>query len=148
MLVILSPLEYILWHKRQTHINTDFAVTGWMLCVIPHIIKDKQDHSDSDYRKHVKDIIKTFFLDYLRMKCLLLKTHFVLITMTLITIMVNLMGISLYVIENTPDMVTVICGIQNIHFLVPNFLVLFNVESHKRFLILVQQSVLGGGGGV
>ena len=26
-----------LWNKREEHINTDYAVTGWMLCVIPHI---------------------------------------------------------------------------------------------------------------
>ena len=29
-----------LWNKREKHINTDYAMTGWMLCVIPHIIKD------------------------------------------------------------------------------------------------------------
>ena len=26
-----------LWNEREKHINTDYAVTGWMLCVIPHI---------------------------------------------------------------------------------------------------------------
>ena len=26
-----------LWNKREEHINTDYAVTGWMLRVIPHI---------------------------------------------------------------------------------------------------------------
>ena len=35
-------------------------------------------------------------------------------------------------------MATVICGIKNIHFLSPMFLVLLHVESHKRFLVLVQ----------
>ena len=29
-----------LWNKRKKHINTDYAVTGWMLCVIPHIRED------------------------------------------------------------------------------------------------------------
>ena len=29
-----------LWNKREGHINTDYAVTGWMLCVIPHIRED------------------------------------------------------------------------------------------------------------
>ena len=32
---------------------------------------------------------------------------------------------------------------QKIHFLVPRLLVLLHVESHQRFLVLVQQSVLG-----
>ena len=26
-----------LWNKREEHINTNYAVTGWMLCLIPHI---------------------------------------------------------------------------------------------------------------
>ena len=39
--------------------------------------------------------------------------------------------------------VTVICGIKNIHFLAPRFLVLLRVDSHQMFLVLVQQSVLG-----
>ena len=30
-----------LWNKREERINTDYSVTGWMLCVIPHI----RDHS-------------------------------------------------------------------------------------------------------
>ena len=29
-----------LWNERGKHINTDYAVTGWMLCVIPHIRED------------------------------------------------------------------------------------------------------------
>ena len=41
------------------------------------------------------------------------------------------------------EMVTVIFGIKNIHFLVPRLLVLLHVESHQRLLMLVQQSVLG-----
>ena len=45
--------------------------------------------------------------------------------------------------SKTSNMVTVICGIKNIHFLSPRFLVLLHVESHQRFLVLVQQSVLG-----
>ena len=27
-----------LWNEREKHINIDYAVTGWMLCVIPHIM--------------------------------------------------------------------------------------------------------------
>ena len=47
----LSSTVCNLWQKRQLHINTDFAVTGWMLCVIPHICKDAKDHSDRNHRK-------------------------------------------------------------------------------------------------
>ena len=61
MLVSLSSLVFILWQKRKNHINNDFAVTGWMLCVIPHICKDAKDHSDSDHRKQVNNVIKTLF---------------------------------------------------------------------------------------
>ena len=50
-----------LWLKRQLHINTDFAVTGWMLCVIPHIRKDARVHSDRHHRKQVNNIIKRLF---------------------------------------------------------------------------------------
>ena len=28
-----------IWQKRQLHINTDFQVTEWMLCIIPLIRK-------------------------------------------------------------------------------------------------------------
>ena len=28
------------WNKRDEHINTDYAVTGCMLCVMPHIRED------------------------------------------------------------------------------------------------------------
>ena len=40
------------------HINTDFVVTGWMLCVIPHILKYAKYHSDSDHRKQCNNFIK------------------------------------------------------------------------------------------
>ena len=50
------------------------------------------------------------------------KTYFGLITLTLITIMVHLMGINLYGKAKTSEMVTVICGIKNVHFLATNFL--------------------------
>ena len=51
MLESLSSTMCNLWQKIQLHINTDFAVTGGMICVIPHILKDAKDHSDSDHRK-------------------------------------------------------------------------------------------------
>ena len=50
-MVSLSSLVCNLLQKRKIHINTDFAFTGWMLCVIPHIRKDAKYHSESDHRK-------------------------------------------------------------------------------------------------
>ena len=43
------------------HINADFAVTGWMLCVILHILRDTKYHSDNDHSKQVNNVIKTLF---------------------------------------------------------------------------------------
>ena len=51
MMVRLSSSVCNLCQKRQIHINNDFTVTVWMLCVIPHILKDAKDHSDSDHSK-------------------------------------------------------------------------------------------------
>ena len=50
-----------IWQKRQLHINTNFVVTGWMLCVIPHIRKDAKHNFDSYHGKQVKKIIKNIF---------------------------------------------------------------------------------------
>ena len=66
MLESLSSTVCNLWQKRQLHINTDFAVTGWMLCVIPHIRKNAKDNSDRNHRKQVNNVIKTLFLDHLK----------------------------------------------------------------------------------
>ena len=61
MLDSLSSILCSLWQKKQLHINTDFAVTGWMLCVIPHICIDAKDHSDRNHRKQVNKVIKRLF---------------------------------------------------------------------------------------
>ena len=61
MLESLSSTVCNLWQKIKLRINTDFAVTGWMLCVIPHIRKYAKDHSDRNHRKQVNNVIKTLF---------------------------------------------------------------------------------------
>ena len=61
MLVSLSSSVCHIWNKIQIHINTNFSVTGWMLCVIPHIRKYEKYHSDSAHRKQVNNVIKAFF---------------------------------------------------------------------------------------
>ena len=58
---ILSTSVYKLWQKINIHINTGFSVIGWMLCVITHITKYAKDHSDSNHRKQVNNVIKTLF---------------------------------------------------------------------------------------
>ena len=50
-----------IWKKRQLKIKTDFAVTGWMLCVILHTRKDAKDRSDIDNMKQVINVINTLF---------------------------------------------------------------------------------------
>ena len=57
----LSSLVCILWKKIKLHTNTDFEVTGCMLCVILHVRKDAKDYSDSDHRNQINNVIKTFF---------------------------------------------------------------------------------------
>ena len=86
---------------------------------------------------------KNYLLEHLKTKWLLLKTYFGMSTLTLITRMVRLVLMNLYGKADKSDMVTVICGIKNIHFFAPRFLVLLHVESHQRILVLVQQRVLG-----
>ena len=61
MLESLSFSVCKLWQKRQLHINTDFAVTKCILCVIPHISKYSKYHSDSDHGTQVNNIIKIIF---------------------------------------------------------------------------------------
>ena len=50
-----------LWNKREEHINTDYAVTGWMLCGIPHIRGDVFKNAQNKHRIQVNNVIKTLF---------------------------------------------------------------------------------------
>ena len=84
-----------------------------------------------------------FFMEHLKTKWLLIKIYFGLSTLNLITRLVHLMQMNLYVKKKTSDMEIAIYGIKNIHLLVPRFLVLLHVDSHQRFLELLQQGVLG-----
>ena len=51
----------ILWNERENHINTDYAVTGWMLCVIPHIGEDFFENAHNKHHIQVNNVIKTLF---------------------------------------------------------------------------------------
>ena len=57
----LSSLVSSLWKKRKLHINIDFAVTGLMWCVIPHIHKYAKDHTYSAHKEQVNNVTKTLF---------------------------------------------------------------------------------------
>ena len=47
-----------LWNKREEHINTDYAVTSWMLCVIPHIREDVFKNAQNKHHIQVNNVIK------------------------------------------------------------------------------------------
>ena len=114
-----------------------------MLYVIPHIQKDAKNHSDSDHRKQVNNVIKTLFHG--------LPEEKMAVTQDILWTEYNEFDNKISSFDadeficksKTSEMVTVICGIKNIHFLSPRFSVLLHVESHQRFLLLVQQSVHG-----
>ena len=50
-----------LWNKREEHMNTYYAVTGWMLFVIPHIREDVFKKAQNKYHIQVNNVIKTLF---------------------------------------------------------------------------------------
>ena len=52
---------YSLWNKREEHINTDYDVTGWMFCLIPHIRKDVFKYAQNKHHIQVNNVIKTLF---------------------------------------------------------------------------------------
>ena len=54
--------------KREVHINTNYSITGWMLCVIPHICKDVTDNSHRNNRNQARCLYKTMFVTYQKTK--------------------------------------------------------------------------------
>ena len=50
-----------LWNKREVHINTDYAVTGWMLYVINHIRENVLKNAQNKHHTQVNNVIKTLF---------------------------------------------------------------------------------------
>ena len=124
MLEILSSLVCTFWDKSKLHINTYFLVTGWMLCAIPHIHKDAKYNSDRDHRKQFNYVIKMLFnglsIDEMCFNLDLFWNEYTAFDNNNSPFdSEDFSGKS-----NTSDMVIVIFGIQNIHFLVPRFLLL------------------------
>ena len=108
MLESLSSTVCNLWQKRQLHINTDFAVTVWMLCVIPNIRIDTKDHSDRNHRKQVNNVIKRLFSGSSEEEMNVTLDIFGLSILTLIIRLGHLMLMNLYGKVKTLVMATVI----------------------------------------
>ena len=53
---------YNLWNKREEHTNTNYALTGWILCVIPHIREDLFKNAQNKHHIQVNNVIKTLFV--------------------------------------------------------------------------------------
>ena len=49
------------WGEREIHINTDYDLNGWILCVITHIRKYVIDDSNGNHMNQVRNVIKTLF---------------------------------------------------------------------------------------
>ena len=56
---VLSYKSYGL--KREKYINTDYAVTGWMLSVIPHIREDVFKNPNVNNMNQVNTFMMTLF---------------------------------------------------------------------------------------
>ena len=50
-----------MWNRRDKHIDTDYSVTGWMLCVIPHIREDVFKNEQNKHHIQVNTVIKSLF---------------------------------------------------------------------------------------
>ena len=57
----ISFVIYNLWNKREEHINKNYAVTGWVLCVIPHNREDIFKNAQNKHHIQVNNVIKTLF---------------------------------------------------------------------------------------
>ena len=49
------------YNEREKNINTDYAIIGWMLCVIPHIREDVLKNEQNKHHIQVNNVIKTLF---------------------------------------------------------------------------------------
>ena len=50
-----------LWNKRKEHINNDYDVTSWMLCVIAHMREDLFQNAQNKHHIQVNNDIKNLF---------------------------------------------------------------------------------------
>ena len=52
-----------LWNERGKHINTDYALTGWILCVITHISEYIFKNEQNRHHIQVNTVIKRLFAE-------------------------------------------------------------------------------------
>ena len=52
-----------MWNEREKDINTDYAVTGWMLCVINNIREDVFKNAQNNHHTQVNNVIKPLFYE-------------------------------------------------------------------------------------
>ena len=113
-----------LWNKREEHINTDYAVTGWMLCVIPHISEDVFKMHKINIIFRLTMLSKIFFLDQQK------NSYIELLIRSGVNILysiIRMIPLTVMILSGTLKillMVTVIYGIINNHYHPPEFLVL------------------------
>ena len=97
-----------LWNKREEHTNTDYAVTGWILCLIPHIREDIFKNTQIKHHIQVNNVIGFFFLDQLKKSYTELLIRYGANIQISIKIMIPLTAMNLSAIVKILVMVTVI----------------------------------------
>ena len=100
-----------LWNKREEYINTDYAVTGWMLCVIPHIREDVFKNAQNKDNIQMKMLSKLCLLDQLKKSYMELSIRSGLNLLYSMIIMIPMTEIILSGIVKILLVVTVIYGI-------------------------------------
>ena len=50
-----------LWNEREKHINTDYAVTGWMSCLITYIREYVFKNAKNSHHIQVNTVINSLF---------------------------------------------------------------------------------------
>ena len=101
-------------NKREIHINTDYAIPGWMLCVISHIFKYVSENSNGNHRKQVKFFINTLFVIYKTINGILLQILYGAIIMLFYRDNNLFDGDEFIWKRNIYGMVIVTCGLRSI----------------------------------
>ena len=113
-----------MWNQGEKNLSTDYAVTGCMLCVIPHIREDVFKNVQNKHHIQVNNVIKSLFAESTEKELhktidkFWSKYKMSIIRMILLTVM-NLSGTVQILV-----MVILIYGIRNTPYHPPKFLVL------------------------
>ena len=112
-----------MWNEREKHINTDYAVTGWMLYVITHIREDVFKNAQNNHHIQVNTVIKSLFYGSTEKSYMKLSIRSGVNIQILIILMILLTVINLSGMVKISVMVTVIYGINNIPYHPPKLFV-------------------------